>query len=269
MQSLADGNGTACFHRLHWKWSSIENTHNNECNAKPQQDCQRIHLQNRDIGGNERNQRAEVAECTAQFPHIVAVASNRTVLRCDHVIMIICGHVASRLSTIISLKLDSIMRRSVLIAFIAAAPVISAGWAFFQHLGNTMHQPGMEPPADTRELVQFPPEMVEHTLTNMRDHLVALQEINAALAKGDSNLAAKVAEECLGMTSLKSHGAHEVAKYMPQGMKGAGSSMHRAASRFAVEAQNSAISGDLKPALGALGDVMSGCVGCHAGYRLK
>lgn len=161
------------------------------------------------------------------------------------------------------------MHRSVLVALIAAATVLSAGWAVAQHQGHTMHQPGMKPSTDTRELVQFPPEMVEHTLANMRDHLVALQEINAALAKGDSNLAAKVAEERLGMTSLKSHGAHEVAKYMPQGMKDAGSGMHRAASRFAIEAQNAAVSGDLKPALGALGDVMSGCVGCHAGYRLK
>ena len=183
--------------------------------------------------------------------------------------MIICGHKASRLSNVISYEQDSIMRRSILIALIVAAPVLSAGWALAQHQGHTMHQPGMKPPTDTRELVQFPPEMVEHTLANMRDHLVALQEINTALAKGHSNQAAKVAEERLGMTSLKSHGAHEVSKYMPQGMRDAGSGMHRAASRFAVEAQNAAVSGDLKPALGALGEVMSGCVGCHAGYRLK
>jgi hypothetical protein len=99
--------------------------------------------------------------------------------------------------------------------------------------------------------------------------LFALQEISEALAKGDHDKAAKLAEERLGMASLKLHGAHEVSAYMPQGMQDAGSGMHRAASRFAIEAQNAAVTGDLKPALGALGEVMSGCVGCHAGYRLK
>jgi hypothetical protein len=111
--------------------------------------------------------------------------------------------------------------------------------------------------------------MMEHTLANMRDHLLALQEINTALAQGSSDAAAKIAEERLGMGSLRLHGAHEVAKFMPQGMQDAGTAMHRAASRLAIETQNSSVTGELKPVLGALGEVMSACVGCHAGYRLK
>jgi hypothetical protein len=103
----------------------------------------------------------------------------------------------------------------------------------------------------------------------MRDHLVALQEINEALARGRADEAARVAEERLGMTSLRLHGAHEVAQYMPKAMQEAGTAMHRAASRFAIEAQNSGVTGDLKPALGALGEVMSACVGCHVGFRLQ
>lgn len=71
------------------------------------------------------------------------------------------------------------------------------------------------------------------------------------------------------MTSLRLHGAHEVAKFMPQGMQDAGTAMHRAASRFALEAQNAGVTGELKPVLGALGEVMSACVGCHAGYKLQ
>lgn len=59
------------------------------------------------------------------------------------------------------------MRRSVLMALIAAAPVFSAGWALAQHQGHNLPQPGMKPPTDTRELVQFPPELVERTLANM------------------------------------------------------------------------------------------------------
>ena len=71
------------------------------------------------------------------------------------------------------------------------------------------------------------------------------------------------------MSSLRLHCGAEVAKYMPQGMQDAGMEMHKAASRFAIEAQNVGVTGELKPAFGALGEVMATCVGCHAGYRLK
>jgi hypothetical protein len=123
--------------------------------------------------------------------------------------------------------------------------------------------------SDTRQLVHFPDELREHTLANMRDHLLALQEIQEALARKQEDKAAIIAEERLGMTSLPLHGAHEVAKYMPQGMQDIGSEMHRSASRFAIEAQNAAVTGDLRPALAALSRVTTQCVGCHAGYRLK
>jgi hypothetical protein len=106
-------------------------------------------------------------------------------------------------------------------------------------------------------------------MANMRDHLLTLQQINEALADSEPEKAGKLAEERLGMSSLRLHGAAEVAKYMPQGMQDAGTAMHKAASRFAIEAQNVGVTGELKPALGALGEVMSACVGCHASYRLR
>jgi hypothetical protein len=122
---------------------------------------------------------------------------------------------------------------------------------------------------EERTLVEFPPELVIQTLANMRDHLAALQEINDALAHSDFDVAGQIAEKRLGISSLRSHGAHEVARYMPKGMQEAGTAMHRAASRFALEAQTASVTGDLKSALAALGEVMSACVGCHARYRLK
>jgi hypothetical protein len=155
-----------------------------------------------------------------------------------------------------------------LAAFVTWA-VLSLGNAAAQH---HMHQDDTDPgapAADTRQFVKFPPELVAHTIANMRDHLLALQQINAALARGEPEKAAKIAEEQLGMSSLRLHGAAEVAKYMPQGMQDAGTAMHSAASRFAIEAQNVGVTGELKPALGALGEVMAACVGCHASYRLK
>jgi hypothetical protein len=161
------------------------------------------------------------------------------------------------------------MRRMCLLVFVAAAMAVGGSLALAQHHGHHDHKGHGEHAADTRVLVRFPPELIEHTLANMRDHLQALQEINDALARGQNDKAARIAEERLGMTSLRLHGAHEVAKYMPQGMQDAGTAMHRAASRFAIEAQNAAVTDDLKPALAVLGEVMGACVGCHAGYRLK
>jgi hypothetical protein len=121
---------------------------------------------------------------------------------------------------------------------------------------------------DPRQLVSFPEPMRQHTMANMRDHLLALQEIDQALSKSDFDQAAKVAEERLGMSSLEAHGASHLAPYMPKGMQETGTRMHRAASRFAIEAQNASVGNDLKPALAALGAVMQECVACHATYRL-
>ena len=72
----------------------------------------------------------------------------------------------------------------------------------------------------------FPPQLRDHTLSNMRDHLLALAEIQDQLARQRYDKAAEIAEQRLGMSSLGLHGAHEVAKFMPQGMQDAGTAMH-------------------------------------------
>ncbi|MGC2780362.1 MAG: hypothetical protein WA418_32480 [Bradyrhizobium sp.] len=155
------------------------------------------------------------------------------------------------------------------LAAIAAALVLSSGIAIAQHHGHHDHSRQRAAPADLRERVAFPPDLVEHTLANMRDHLLTLQQINEALADGETDKAGRIAEQRLGMSSLRLHGAAEVAKFMPQGMQEAGTAMHKAASRFAMEAQNAGVTGELKPALKALGETLAACVGCHAAYRLK
>jgi hypothetical protein len=132
---------------------------------------------------------------------------------------------------------------------------------------HASHSHGGAP--DTRQFVKFPDEMRIGTLTNMRDHLVALSEIQGALAIERYAEAADIAENRLGLSSLKLHGAHDVSKFMPQGMQDTGTAMHRAASRFAIAAQNSAATGDAKPALAALTEVTRACVACHAGYRIQ
>ena len=143
-------------------------------------------------------------------------------------------------------------------------PVAFGQSAEHQHHANT--------PATTDNkpvLVHFPDQLRDHTLANMRDHLSVLAEIQGYLATQRYDAAADIAEQRLGMSSLKLHGAHEVAKYMPKGMQDAGSAMHRAASKFALAAQESAIDNDMKKSVAALAILTQACVACHAVYRLR
>ena len=118
---------------------------------------------------------------------------------------------------------------------------------------------------DSRVLVQLPEMMQQHMMSNMRDHLVAINEILVNMANAQLEQAAEVAESRLGMSSLESHGAGHMARLMPEGMRQAGTGMHRAASRFALKAQE----GEVLPALNALSEITSACVTCHSGYRVR
>ena len=122
--------------------------------------------------------------------------------------------------------------------------------------------------ADDRQKVDFPDMMRDHMLANMRDHLLALTEIQQFMAAAEYEQAAEVAETRLGMSSLDNHGAAHMAQMMPEAMQNIGTEMHKAASRFAIDVVEADTSGDLKPALSALGDVMKQCVACHSAYRV-
>ena len=118
---------------------------------------------------------------------------------------------------------------------------------------------------DTRQLVELPETMQQHMLANMRDHLATINEILMRMGKGELEEAARISETRLGMSSLESHGASHMAKFMPEGMREAGTRMHRAASRFALTAQE----GEALPAYNALAEITSACVACHAAYRVR
>jgi len=119
--------------------------------------------------------------------------------------------------------------------------------------------------ADTRQFVKLPDIMQQHMMANMRDHLETINEILHLLQKGQLDKAADIAEARLGMSSLTSHNASHMGKFMPSGMRQAGTSMHKAASRFALKAQE----GDVLHAYKALSAITSACVACHAGYRIR
>jgi len=147
----------------------------------------------------------------------------------------------------------------------ASLPQEHGGDMHMQHA----HEAGMSPTADPRPVVKFPEAMRIHTLANMRDHLLSLQQIEEALSKEQYDRASDIAEQRLGMSSLAMHGAHELSAFMPEGMQNIGSEMHHAASRFAVAAKDASATGDVKPALAALADVSRQCVACHSSYRVQ
>ncbi len=117
---------------------------------------------------------------------------------------------------------------------------------------------------DKRQLVEMPEMMQQHMLSNMRDHLVALNEILHYLGSDQLDRASEVAEARLGMSSLERHGASHMARVMPDGMRKAGTEMHKAATHFALKAEE----GELLSAYRALSGVTSACVACHSGYRI-
>ncbi len=125
---------------------------------------------------------------------------------------------------------------------------------------------------DTRELVKLPQMMQAHMLANMRDHLVALDEILGQLAQGRTDKAAEIAEKRLGMSSLSLHGAEHLGKFMPKAMGQIGTQMHRAASRFVIAAQNAEFEPgkeSQRKVYGALQKVTENCNACHQAYRIR
>ena len=132
-----------------------------------------------------------------------------------------------------------------------------------------MASEGHTPGADSRTLVPLPELLRTHILANMRDHLLALAEIQQAMADDNLERAAETAERRLGMSAMQRHGAHRVGQFMPKAMASIGTEMHRAASRFARAAADAAATGELAQALAALAEVTHQCVACHTGFRVQ
>jgi hypothetical protein len=97
---------------------------------------------------------------------------------------------------------------------------------------------------DSRELVKLPAPMQEHMLSNMRDHLVTLNEIIGDVAEEKYDQAAKLVEQRLGMSSLPAHDAAHMAPFMPKPMQDMGTNMHHAASQLVIVLQDASIAPD-------------------------
>jgi hypothetical protein len=141
------------------------------------------------------------------------------------------------------------------------------------------------PSADGRKLINVPPQMRMHMLSNMRDHVATLDGILHALAAGNYHDASELASERLGLdspsgaackpkaanASATTHGSMDemMALYMPEQMRAIGLAMHTSASEFAAVASREASTRDAKAAVEALSRVTENCVSCHSSYRLQ
>lgn len=119
--------------------------------------------------------------------------------------------------------------------------------------------------SDPRQLVELPAQMEAHMLQNMRGHLVAIDRLLLLLGEEKFDEASELAESELGMSSLSKHGASHIAPFYPEGMRQAGTAMHRSASQFARTAQE----GEVLAAYRALQKITAACNACHAGYRVR
>ncbi len=145
-----------------------------------------------------------------------------------------------------------------------------------QHMQETAAQrspaPMSEKSNDPRELVSLPGPMQEHMLASMRDHLATLNTVIGDVADNKFDVASKLLEERLGMSSLTLHHAAEMAPFFPKPMQDAGTSMHHAASRLAIALQDASVArtfDSMREVNAALHEVTSSCVACHTTYRLR
>jgi hypothetical protein len=139
-------------------------------------------------------------------------------------------------------------------------PAIAAEDGAVSLLPHGTHDVGRES-LDPRAPLPLTAMMAEHQKRNMRDHLVAVQEIVAALAADDLPSAEKAARR-IGYSDTMAQMCQHMGAGAP-GFTDMALTFHRTADTVAVAAQR----GDRKAATAALAATLSSCVGCHAAYR--
>jgi hypothetical protein len=122
---------------------------------------------------------------------------------------------------------------------------------------------------DQRQLVALPPPAQEALRQEMRDNLVALNEILTLVAAGKLPEAGEIAEQQLGVSAQGKHRNKPFdarpGPHMPPEMHALGMDGHRAASAFAKAAR----SGERELTLGLLPTLTGACVACHFSYRIR
>ena len=114
---------------------------------------------------------------------------------------------------------------------------------------------------DTRTPVPLLPMMANHQKQNMRDHLVAVQQIVAALASGDL-VGVERAAERIGLSEPMGQMCNHMGAGAP-GFTEQALDFHRRADRIALAARQK----DQQQVLTELGTTLQACTECHATWK--
>jgi cytochrome c556 len=114
---------------------------------------------------------------------------------------------------------------------------------------------------DTRTPVPMASAMANHQKENMRDHLLAVQEIVAALASDDFGAVERAAAR-IGFTEQREQMCTHMGAAAP-GFTEQALAFHHAADRIAVAARDR----DRGRVLGELGATLETCTSCHSAWK--
>jgi hypothetical protein len=119
------------------------------------------------------------------------------------------------------------------------------------------------PASDGRTVVLLAPGERDLVLTEMRDFLVALQQISQSIADGDATRAVQAARRVGGASQ------HQVPPglvgKLPLAFKRLGFDTHSGFDELALNIEQF---GDTAQALPELAALMKNCIACHAAYRI-
>lgn len=121
-----------------------------------------------------------------------------------------------------------------------------------------------EGPLDTRTELELTPQARHVVLSEMRDFVVGLQRITAALSEEDMRTVAAVARG-LGTTAA-GEVPPEAMRQLPAEFRQLGFTVHRDFDQIALDAEGL---GDPMHTLQQLSRMMNGCVACHASYQIR
>jgi cytochrome c556 len=114
---------------------------------------------------------------------------------------------------------------------------------------------------DQRTPLPLPAVMAEHQKQNMREHLMAVQGVVAAIARGDMDGVAKAASR-IGYSEAMGQMCEHMGAAAP-GFTERALDFHHTADTIGEAARR----GDRAAVLTALDRTLQACVGCHATYR--
>jgi len=151
--------------------------------------------------------------------------------------------------------------KRILIAVAAFVGIVglNAAFAADEKMQHEMHHHDMSM-MDTRTTLGLSAEMKQHQLSNMREHVGAIQSIIGFMSENKFEDAAKIAHTKLGLTPemQKMCSMFNDEKFMTLGM-----AFHKSGDDLG----DALHSKDVNASLRALNKTMQYCVECHATYR--